>query len=123
MDTFVIDGGRRLSGRVRINGSKNAALPLLAAALLTDQPVKLREVPNLADIRNMLKLLGELGCPRLDEPADGGFGDGTITVRVTDESLSHARYEIVRTMRASICALGPMLARREIGRASCRERV
>ncbi|MBL9001522.1 MAG: UDP-N-acetylglucosamine 1-carboxyvinyltransferase [Phycisphaerae bacterium] len=118
MDTFVIDGGRRLSGRVRINGSKNAALPLLAAALLTDQPVKLREVPNLADIRNMLKLLGELGCPRLDEPADGGFGDGTITVRVTDESLSHARYEIVRTMRASICALGPMLARRGFARIS-----
>jgi len=119
MDTFVIEGGRRLSGRVRINGSKNAALPILAAALLTDQPIKLRDVPNLADIRNMLRLLGELGCRRLDEPADGSFGDGgVVTMHSVDESLSHARYDIVRTMRASICALGPMLARRGFARIS-----
>lgn len=118
MDSFVIEGGRRLSGRVRINGSKNAALPILAAALLTDQPVKLREIPHLADIKNMMKLLGELGCRRTDEPADGSFGDGTVTLRCVDESLSHARYDIVRTMRASICTLGPMLARRGFARVS-----
>ena len=118
MDTFVIEGGRRLSGRVRINGSKNAALPLLAAALLTDQPVSLRDVPNLADIKNMIRLMGELGCRRSDEPADGSFGDGTVTVQSTDESLSHARYDIVRTMRASICTLGPMLARRGFAQIS-----
>jgi UDP-N-acetylglucosamine 1-carboxyvinyltransferase len=118
MDTFVIEGGRRLSGRVRINGSKNAALPLLAAALLTDQPVKLREVPNLADIKNLIRLLGELGCRRTDDPLDGSFGDGTVTMHSVDESLSHARYEIVRTMRASICTLGPMLARRGFAQIS-----
>jgi UDP-N-acetylglucosamine 1-carboxyvinyltransferase len=118
MDCFVIEGGRRLSGKVRVNGSKNAALPILAAALLTDQPVKLREVPNLADIKNMLRLLSELGCRRTDEPSDGSFGDGTLTIRSTDESLSHARYETVRTMRASICTLGPMLARRGFARVS-----
>ncbi len=113
MDTFVIEGGRRLFGRVRINGSKNAALPMLATALLTDQPVTLRDVPSLADIRNMLKLLGELGCTSGD-----GIFNGTVTLRSTDESLSHARYEIVRTMRASICTLGPMLARRGYARVS-----
>lgn len=122
MDSFVIEGGSRLSGRVRINGSKNAALPILAAALLTDQPIKLRDVPNLADIRNMLKLLNELGCRRLDEPADGSFTEngvgGVVTIRSVDESLSHARYDIVRTMRASICTLGPMLARRGFARIS-----
>jgi UDP-N-acetylglucosamine 1-carboxyvinyltransferase len=118
MDTFVIEGGRRLSGRVRINGSKNAALPILAAALLTDQPVKLRDVPNLADIKNMIRLLNELGCRRLDEPTDGSFGDGTMTIQSVDESMSHARYDIVRTMRASICTLGPMLARRGFAQIS-----
>lgn len=93
MDTFVIEGGRRLFGRVRINGSKNAALPMLAAALLTDKPVTLRDVPNLADVRNMLRLLGELGCS-----SGEGILNGAVTLTTTDESLSHARYDIVRTM-------------------------
>src|SRR5689334_3053119 len=65
MDTFVIDGGRRLEGRVRINGAKNAALPLMAAALLTSEKVTIRDIPPLADIRNMERLLAELGCQRL----------------------------------------------------------
>ncbi len=123
MDTFVIVGGRRLFGRVRIHGSKNAALPLLAAALLTDQPVTLRDVPNLADIRNMLRLLSELGCvrtdaaPGTDESLRPGAG-GAVTLRAMDESASHARYEIVRTMRASISTLGPMLAKRGFARVS-----
>ncbi len=115
MDSFVIHGGRRLSGRARVNGSKNAALPLMAAALLTDRPVVLRDVPDLADIRNMLRLLAELGCARVneeDEPA------GVMTLHASDTSCSHARYEIVRTMRASICVLGPMLARRGAARVS-----
>jgi len=128
MDTFVIEGGRRLFGRVRINGSKNAALPLLAAALLTDQPVTFRDIPNLADVRNMLRLLAQLGCTRTDRPAgsDGGadadgidvIQGGVVGLQSTDETLSHARYEIVRTMRASICTLGPMLARRGNARVS-----
>lgn len=127
MDTFVINGGRRLFGRVRVNGSKNAALPLMAATLLTDQPVTLRDVPNLADIANMRRLLTELGVENLDRPtaADtiageaGALGHtGVITFRAVDETASHARYDIVRTMRASISALGPMLARRGYARIS-----
>ncbi|MFN0132296.1 MAG: UDP-N-acetylglucosamine 1-carboxyvinyltransferase [Phycisphaerales bacterium] len=114
MDAFVIEGGRRLEGRLRINGAKNAALPLMAAALLTDQPVTLRDVPPLADIRNMATLLTEIGCPRTDD----GTEDGVIRLHSTDESRSHARYDIVRTMRAGICVLGPLLARRGEARVS-----
>ena len=109
MDAFRIQGGSRLSGRIAIDGSKNASLPLMAAALLTDQPVTLRGVPELADIGNMSRLLGELGVS-----VDGRHG--TITLHCTDESPTHARYDMVKTMRAGICVLGPVLARR--GRAS-----
>src|SRR5689334_759171 len=94
MDTFVIEGGRRLQGRVRINGAKNAALPLMAAALLTSEKVTLRDIPPLADIRNMERLLAELGCPRLSEE------DGVCEYQSVDETASHARYDVVRTMRA-----------------------
>lgn len=122
MDTFVIEGGRRLCGRVRVNGSKNAALPLLAVALLADAPITLRDIPTLADIKNMLRLLGELGVSRLDPGAqgqtDGPIDGGVVTLQVTDPSQSHARYDIVRTMRASICTLGPMLAKRGFARLS-----
>ena len=111
MDTFVIEGGRRLDGVVRINGSKNASLPLMAAALLTDRPVALAGVPDLADIRNMQRLLRELGV----EIADDERG---LVLRAADETDSHARYDIVRTMRASICVLGPLLARRGEARVS-----
>ncbi|MEE8458490.1 MAG: UDP-N-acetylglucosamine 1-carboxyvinyltransferase [Phycisphaerales bacterium] len=109
MDAFRIRGGSRLSGRIAIDGSKNASLPLMAAALLTDQPVTLRGVPDLADISNMSRLLGELGVDVRGE-------HGTITLQSVDPDATHARYEMVRTMRAGICVLGPMLARR--GRAS-----
>ncbi|MBK7405890.1 MAG: UDP-N-acetylglucosamine 1-carboxyvinyltransferase [Phycisphaerales bacterium] len=118
MDSFVIEGGKRLEGSIRVHGSKNAALPLMAAALLSDQPVTLRDVPDLADIRNMLKLLAELGCERQNEPGPNGSVGGTVVLRSEDESRIHARYDIVRTMRASICALGPMLARRGRARVS-----
>jgi UDP-N-acetylglucosamine 1-carboxyvinyltransferase len=115
MDAFHIDGGRRLEGEIRVNGSKNAALPIMAAALLTDEPVTLRSVPDLADIRNMKRLLDELGCEVVtSEPGH----DQTLTLHVQDPGKSHARYDIVRTMRASICALGPMLARRGQARVS-----
>ncbi|MBC7833609.1 MAG: UDP-N-acetylglucosamine 1-carboxyvinyltransferase [Phycisphaerales bacterium] len=119
MDRFVIEGGARLSGRLTIKGSKNAALPLMATALLTDQPVVLKDVPDLADIVNMRRLLAELGCEAEYAPAtDPGAAGGTMSLRSHDESLSHAKYEIVRTMRASICTLGPMLARRGYARIS-----
>lgn len=111
MDSFVIEGGRRLDGTVRINGSKNASLPLMAASLLTDRPVTLTGVPDLADIRNMQRLLTELGV----EIADDERG---LVLRSADESVSHARYDIVKTMRASVCTLGPMLARRGEARVS-----
>ncbi|MBO6514551.1 MAG: UDP-N-acetylglucosamine 1-carboxyvinyltransferase [Phycisphaerales bacterium] len=115
MDVFVIEGGRRLSGSIRIHGSKNAALPLMAACLLTDEPMILSDVPNLSDIRNMTRLLGELGVHSGIEDTDHGQ---TITHRVTDATQSHARYEIVRTMRASISTLGPLLAKRGSARVS-----
>jgi UDP-N-acetylglucosamine 1-carboxyvinyltransferase len=110
MDVFVIEGGRRLEGRIRVNGSKNAALPLMAAALLTDDKVTFRDIPDLADIRNMVRLLAELGCLRLNEAE--GFETGIHTFRNVEQSQSHATYDIVRTMRASICVLGPLLAKR-----------
>ena len=112
MDTFVIDGGRRLSGTIAINGSKNAALPLMAAALLTPEPVVLRDVPHLADIRNMQRLLERLGCRVQRDEADH------LSIQATTDAPAHAPYEIVKTMRAGICVLGPLLARRGEARVS-----
>jgi len=106
LEKFVIQGGARLKGRVAISGAKNAALPILAASLLGDGASTIRDVPNLADVRAMADLLGDLGAQvqRLD--------DGVVQVRVEDESQSHAGYDRVRKMRASICVLGPLLAKR-----------
>jgi UDP-N-acetylglucosamine 1-carboxyvinyltransferase len=122
MDAFVIEGGRRLAGELGINGSKNSALPLMAAALLTDSPITLRGVPDLADIANMGRLLEELGCAGSDGAAEPGESEGGVLQLQTevsgDPERSHARYEIVRTMRASICVLGPLLARRGHARVS-----
>lgn len=115
MDVFVIEGGRKLAGTIRINGSKNSALPLMAAALLTDEPLVISDVPNLSDIRNMTRLLGELGVH--SDLASQHHGQ-TITHTVTDPTQSHARYEIVRTMRASISTLGPLVAKRGYARVS-----
>jgi UDP-N-acetylglucosamine 1-carboxyvinyltransferase len=111
MDAFRIQGGRRLSGRIAVDGSKNSCLPLMAAALLTEEPVTLRGVPALADITNMSRLLGKLGVA-----VNGRHG--TISLRSADSSLTHAPYEIVSTMRAGICVLGPLVARRGRGRVS-----
>ena len=111
MDAFVIQGPNTLRGSITVNGSKNAALPIMAAALLTDEPVHLESVPMLADIGNMRRLLLELGC-------DAEDGPGRLTLHTQDASSSHARYDIVRTMRASICVLGPLLARRGKARVS-----
>jgi len=105
MDFFRIEGGRRLSGRIAIEGSKNAALPLMAASLLTEQPVVLRNVAELSDVENMARLLNELGVKAM-------FAPEAMTLTSEDENQVTARYDIVRTMRASICVLGPMVARR-----------
>jgi len=112
MDAFVIEGGHRLHGSVRVSGSKNAALPLMAAALLTDRPLTLDEVPELADIRNLAKLLDHLGV-RVTRAEQAQGRRMTLEARTFENTL--APYDIVRTMRASICVLGPLLARR--GRA------
>lgn len=128
MDAFLVRGGKPIAGSIRVNGAKNAALPEMAAALLTDCPVTLRGVPDLADIRNMVTLLAELGCDaaRVSPTPDDAFLGRADPRRPADpfrlqtrvESASHARYEIVRTMRASVCVLGPMLARRGSARAA-----
>lgn len=115
MDAFVIHGGKRLRGRLRVHGSKNASLPLMAAALLTDDPVELLDVPALLDVRNMCKLLGELGCPVDVAETEQ---QGKLTIRTEDPSACLAHYDTVRTMRASICVLGPMLAKRGKARVS-----
>ena len=115
MDSFIIEGDARLQGEILISGSKNASLPLMAAALLTDEEVILEDIPDLRDIRNMMGLLRELGCEiTLDD-------DGPCRImhlRTTSQANSHARYEIVRTMRASICVLGPLLAKRGLAKVS-----
>lgn len=116
MDSFIINGGRPLTGNVRVHGSKNASLPLMAAALLTDGPLTLHDVPDLSDIRNMLRLLGTLGCEI--EHKDENAGSRTLTLHATDPSLTAAPYEIVKTMRAGICVLGPLLAKRGKARVS-----
>ncbi len=113
MDAFTIQGGKRLRGEVRIHGAKNAALPLMAAALLTDEPVILQDVPDLADIRNMVRLMGSIGC-QVEHDRAGR----QVTVHATDPGQSLAHYDIVRTMRASICVLGPMLAKRRQAKVS-----
>lgn len=127
MDAFVIKGGHRLRGTVRIHGSKNASLPLMAAALLTDEPVTLRDVPDLSDIRNMRRLLASLGCavtpaPGSSTPASEASatksGTRGLELHVTDASNIVAHYDIVRTMRAGICVLGPMLAKRGLVKVS-----
>lgn len=106
MDMFVIQGGTRLRGEVKISGAKNAALPIMAACLLTNEECVIRSVPDLADTRHLITLLESLGARvRRDE-------SGALHIKVEDESISLADYESVRRMRASICVLGPLLARR-----------
>ncbi len=105
MDVFHIEGPVRLEGIVEVNGSKNAALPIMAAAILAPGKSALTGVPNLSDISVCAELLGELGCKVAREP-DGRM---TIDAGVVDNPIGE--YEIVRRMRASICILGPLLAR------------
>lgn len=107
MDKFLIHGGRPLRGAIRVQGSKNAALPMMAASLLLPrgERLTLRNVPDLADVRTMAKLLIELG---VDVERSGT----RLTLTLEDDRPVRAPYEIVKTMRASICVLGPLLARR-----------
>ena len=117
MDRLVIQGGVPLRGRVMISGAKNAALPCIAAALLSAEPVTLRHLPAVSDIRTMIRVLQALGCEgRIEKDEEGYELTATLCgLGVADGELK-APYELVKTMRASILVLGPLLAR--FGRAS-----
>src|SRR6185437_13734912 len=105
MDKLVIEGGHRLTGEVRVSGAKNAALPILCAALLTREPLTLANVPHLNDVRTMSALLSQMGVRQQRHDPDG------ITLDAAHIDWPSAPYEMVKTMRASILALGPLLAR------------
>ncbi|HVU26136.1 MAG TPA: UDP-N-acetylglucosamine 1-carboxyvinyltransferase [Verrucomicrobiae bacterium] len=110
MESFLIKGGVPLHGEVTISGSKNAALPVMAATLLTDEPCVIRGVPDLSDTRFMARILESLG-------AEVKFQNGTVFVRAKKIS-GYADYELVRKMRGSICIAGPLLARLRKARIS-----
>lgn len=112
MQKLRIVGGRRLVGEVRASGAKNAALPIIAAALLTADDVVLENVPDLADVRTMTKLLQGMGV--VFEP----LGEGAVRINASALSSTEAPYELVKTMRASILVLGPLTARFGTARVS-----
>ncbi len=103
MDKILVHGGHPLSGSIKISGSKNSALPILAATLLTREPCVLRHVPDLSDTNYMLQILTHLG-------AGVERASGTVSVRA-EKVESVAPYDVVRKMRASVCVLGPLLGR------------
>jgi len=103
MDKILVHGGHRLSGNVRVSGSKNSALPILAACLLTKEQCIIRHVPDLSDVHYMLQILNQMG-------AEVERASGTVTVRA-EKINTVAPYDIVRKMRASVCVLGPLLGR------------
>jgi UDP-N-acetylglucosamine 1-carboxyvinyltransferase len=107
MDKLLIRGGRRLAGEVTISGAKNAALPELCATLLSPQPVTLHNVPKLQDVSTTLKLLRLLGAQVERSEAE----PGTVTIDASQITSTKASYDLVKTMRASILVLGPLLAR------------
>ncbi len=108
MDKFVIRGGEPLLGTVRVSGAKNAALPCMAAALLTDQPVTLENIPLVRDIETTRKLLAAMGAE-----VELGYGRAhhRTTIHAEKVATPEASYELVKTMRASTLVLGPLMAR------------
>src|SRR6266700_7997885 len=102
MDKIIVEGGARLSGKIPISGAKNAALPLLAAALLPSGASTFKNVPRLADVRTMAKLLRMLGWN-----VEGD--DDTLVIAPTANHKLEAPYDLVRTMRASVLVLGPLV--------------
>jgi UDP-N-acetylglucosamine 1-carboxyvinyltransferase len=109
---FRVTGGSRLRGSVRISGAKNAALPILAATIMCEGECILSDVPDVADVQSLSELLRKLGVD-VERRADG-----TIRTVVRDEMNCRAEYDIVRKMRASICVLGPLLAKRRFAQVS-----
>ena len=111
MDKFKITGGTPLSGEIQVSGSKNSALPALAACLLTSEPVTLRRIPQVKDIVTMEKLLAFTGAAMSD-------GNGTVRVHARSLDKPEAPYDVVKTMRASSLVLGPLVARTGRARVS-----
>jgi UDP-N-acetylglucosamine 1-carboxyvinyltransferase len=105
MEKLIIQGSHPLNGEIRISGAKNAALPILAATLLSSSPIQLSNIPHLQDVTTIASLLGQMGVHiTLDERSN-------IEVDASSLGSFHAPYELVRTMRASILVLGPLLSR------------
>src|SRR5436305_12663896 len=116
MDKFVIRGGNPLLGTVRVTGAKNAPLPAMAAALLTDEPVVLENIPDVRDIETTRKLLVAMGAE-----VELGYGRAHHRTTINCKNLStspEASYELVKTMRASTLVLGPLVARTGCARVS-----
>ena len=111
MDKFVIEGGTPLHGKIATSGSKNSALPALAAALLTDEPVILHRIPRVRDIRTMERLLVDIG-------SEMTVDEETVTIQTARIVSPEAPYELVKTMRASSLVLGPLVARAGRARVS-----
>ena len=114
MDRFKIEGGRKLEGEVRISGAKNAALPCMAASLLTADVVHLRNIPHVRDIITMAKLLAHMRC-KVESP---DIPPSEFIIRAESVSHAEAPYELVKTMRASVLTLGPLVARFGYARVS-----
>ncbi|TWT57068.1 UDP-N-acetylglucosamine 1-carboxyvinyltransferase MurA [Thalassoglobus neptunius] len=112
MDVLRIRGGVPLSGVVSASGSKNAALPIMASCLLAHGRTQLERVPDLVDVHTLRQLLTDIGCHIESHQ------DGVLSIEVAEESSSEAEYELVRKMRASVCVLGPLLAKRGFARVS-----
>ena len=106
MDYYVIRGGKKLSGQVEISGAKNAALPIIVACLLAEGETVLRNVPNLQDIRTMIRVIEHLGAV-----TEYNHETGTLRVAVKKIQNAEVPYELVKTMRASVYVMGPLLAR------------
>ncbi len=117
MDIFQIQGGTPLNGAVRVSGAKNAALPIMAAALLADGPVEIVGVPRLRDINTFCTLLSRMGATVGWLPAVDG-GRETLRIDGTTLTRPEATYDLVKTMRASVLVLGPLLARHGSARIS-----
>jgi UDP-N-acetylglucosamine 1-carboxyvinyltransferase len=114
MDKFKIHGGRKLEGEVRISGAKNAALPAMAATLLTAEAVHLKNIPHVRDIITMAKLLAHMRC-KVESP---DIPPSEFIIRAESVSHAEAPYELVKTMRASVLTLGPLVARFGYARVS-----
>ena len=110
LDSFLIEGGVPLKGTIKVSGSKNAALPIIMAAIAVDGDVTFTNVPDLRDVKTTIKLLNILG-------REASFDGGAVTVKNGEMGIE-APYDLVKTMRASVLCLGPLLARKREAKVS-----